>query len=226
MCTVFLHHLHYHHHHSLSFMELGHLLTRSGRTYPEVSSKVYHGTVFLYSYNQPDHYFKMIVKTVTTNRVSCLMLLTKYILLWFPFLLRVSVWKPIPVAARLLGLRVRIPLGAWISVALVSVVCCQVEVCATSRSLVQRSLTECDVSECDREAWIMRRPWPTRSCCVIGGGDIPRGIIKWRLQSCCLNILRNYMSVVGNKVLKRTCKIHCRADDFLNSSKELSFVKN
>ena len=36
----------YHHHHHrrrhISFTELGHLLTRSGLTYPEVSSKVYH----------------------------------------------------------------------------------------------------------------------------------------------------------------------------------------
>jgi len=31
-----------HHHHLISFMELGHLLTRSGLKYPEVSSKVYH----------------------------------------------------------------------------------------------------------------------------------------------------------------------------------------
>ena len=30
------------HHHRISFTELGHLLTRSGLTYPEVSSKVYH----------------------------------------------------------------------------------------------------------------------------------------------------------------------------------------
>jgi len=30
-----------HHHHRISFMELGHLLTRSGLTHPEVSSKVY-----------------------------------------------------------------------------------------------------------------------------------------------------------------------------------------
>jgi len=29
-------------HHRISFMELHHLLTRSGLTYPEVSSKVYH----------------------------------------------------------------------------------------------------------------------------------------------------------------------------------------
>ena len=32
----------HHHHHHISVMKLGHLLTRSGLTYPEVSSKVYH----------------------------------------------------------------------------------------------------------------------------------------------------------------------------------------
>jgi len=33
---------HHRHHHHISFMELGQLLTRSGLTYPQVSSKVYH----------------------------------------------------------------------------------------------------------------------------------------------------------------------------------------
>ena len=33
--------IHHHHHHYISVMQLGHLLTRSGRTYPEVSSTVY-----------------------------------------------------------------------------------------------------------------------------------------------------------------------------------------
>ena len=42
-------------------------------------------------------------------------------------------------ASRLLGMRVRIPPGAWMS--LVNVACCQVEVSATSRSLVQRCPT-------------------------------------------------------------------------------------
>ena len=41
-CTLPSIHHHHHHHHHISFMELGHLLTRSGLTYPEVSSKVYH----------------------------------------------------------------------------------------------------------------------------------------------------------------------------------------
>ena len=34
----------YNHHHHISVVQLGHLLTRSGLTYPEVSSKVYHGS--------------------------------------------------------------------------------------------------------------------------------------------------------------------------------------
>ena len=35
-------HHHHHHHHHMSVMELGHLLTRSGLTYLEVSSEVCH----------------------------------------------------------------------------------------------------------------------------------------------------------------------------------------
>ena len=35
---------HHHHHHHMSVMELGHLLTLSGLTYPEVSSKVFHNS--------------------------------------------------------------------------------------------------------------------------------------------------------------------------------------
>ena len=63
-------------------------------------------------------------------------------------------------AVRLLGLWVRIPPWAWIS--LVSVVCCQVEVSATGRSPVGSSPTECGLSECDSEASTMR-PRPTKS---------------------------------------------------------------
>ena len=37
-----LSHHHHHHHHHISVMEFGHLLTRSGLTCPEVSSKVCH----------------------------------------------------------------------------------------------------------------------------------------------------------------------------------------
>jgi hypothetical protein len=35
-------------------------------------------------------------------------------------------------------------------------------------SLGRRSPAECGVSECDRDASVMRRPWPTRGCYVMG----------------------------------------------------------
>ena len=60
-------------------------------------------------------------------------------------------------ACRLLGLWVRIPPGYGF-MSDVSVVCCLVEVSESGRSPVQRSSPECGV----REAWKMRRPWPTR----------------------------------------------------------------
>jgi hypothetical protein len=63
-------------------------------------------------------------------------------------------------AAGLLGLWVRIPPGAWMSVCYE---CCEVEISATGWSLVQRSPTECGVSECDLGTSTMRRPWPTRA---------------------------------------------------------------
>jgi len=65
--------------------------------------------------------------------------------------------------ARLLGLRVRIPPGAWRS--LLSVVCCQIEVSVTNRALSWGVLANA-VSVCVREAWVMRRSVPTRDCCA------------------------------------------------------------
>jgi len=41
-CRSVLMYHHHHHHHHISVMQLGHLLTRSGLTYPEVSSMVCH----------------------------------------------------------------------------------------------------------------------------------------------------------------------------------------
>ena len=64
-------------------------------------------------------------------------------------------------AARLLGLRVRIPLGHG-CVFLVTAVRCQVEVAAMRRLLVQRSPTECGVSERDRKTLIIIKNWPIR----------------------------------------------------------------
>jgi hypothetical protein len=83
-------------------------------------------------------------------------------------------------AAGLLGLWVRIPLGACLSV--VSVVCCQVEVSTTGHSLFQKSPTKCGMSEGDREAWIIRRPWPTEWLLHHGGGG-GRKIINTNVQT-------------------------------------------
>jgi hypothetical protein len=55
------------------------------------------------------------------------------------------------------------------SLSLVNVVYLQVEVSASGLSLVRRSSTERGVSDSDREASIMRRPWPNRGCCAMGG---------------------------------------------------------
>lgn len=52
---------------------------------------------------------------------------------------------------------------------LVNVLFCQVEVSASGWSPIQRSHTECGMSDCDRELSIVRRPWPYRSWCAIGG---------------------------------------------------------
>jgi len=75
-------------------------------------------------------------------------------------------------AARLLGLRVRIPPDAWMSV------CCefcfffQENVSPTGWSLVQRSSAECGVFEGDREASIMRQSWATKCCCTTENKNI------------------------------------------------------
>jgi len=69
------------------------------------------------------------------------------------------------VAARFLGLRVRIRPTAW-RLSLVKVVCRHVELCVSGRSLVQRSPIECGASEC-----VKSRKWggrdPLEDCCVI-----------------------------------------------------------
>jgi hypothetical protein len=69
-------------------------------------------------------------------------------------------------AACLLGLRFRIPPGAWMSF---SCECCLLSSrgLASSLSLVQRGRTDCGVFKCDRETSTMRRPWPSRGCCAM-----------------------------------------------------------
>ena len=69
-------------------------------------------------------------------------------------------------ALRLLGLRLRIPPGTWMSA---SCECFPVEVSASGSSPVQRSPTERGVSKCDLENSTMRRPYPTLGCRHGGG---------------------------------------------------------
>ena len=70
----------------------------------------------------------------------------------------------------------------------VSVVCCQVEFSTSGWSLVHRSLTECGVTECDREASVMRRPWPTGGCSVMGKKWLN---IIWSLKSKSLLVIQS-----------------------------------
>jgi len=106
--------------------------------------------------------------------------------------------RRVSAAARLLGLWVRIPPWAWMSV------CCEClcyQVSASGWSLEQRSHTACGVSRCDHEALIMSRPWPTRGCCTVekngklsyvaqsdsGSESLSYGIVisnYWRGLSC------------------------------------------
>jgi len=58
-------------------------------------------------------------------------------------------------ASHELGMPVRTPPGAWLS--LVNVVCCVREVFCSGLSLVHRIPAHCGMSEYDREASIMRR---------------------------------------------------------------------
>jgi hypothetical protein len=67
-------------------------------------------------------------------------------------------------AARLLGLRVRIPPGARMSLA--NVGCCRVDVSATGRSLDQRSPTGCGMTESDVETSTMWRRRCVHECCA------------------------------------------------------------
>ena len=64
-------------------------------------------------------------------------------------------------------------------------ICCQVEVPASGELLVPRSSTECGVSECDGKASIMRRLWPIRGCCTMGGGEDEGNCVMNDNPFCC-----------------------------------------
>ena len=112
-----------------------------------------------------------------TSIPSYVPLLVAYLYFLHALICQVIKAEPIPwlrglrrgsAANSLLGLRVGIQPGEWVSV--VSVVCCQLEVSASGWSLVQRSPTYCGVSESDLETSTMRRPGPTRAVEPWGGG--------------------------------------------------------
>jgi hypothetical protein len=141
---------------------------------------------------------------------------------------------PIPVAARsrawvcgrsLAGMVVSKPAGRMdvcvlyvcvhVCVCVYVCVCvfCQVQVSASGWSLVQRTPTECGVSECDCVASIMRRPWPTRDCCALGGGAMnfistanqirQRTEICGELEAVIVLYSRNYLAILLELLLFR-----------------------
>jgi hypothetical protein len=83
-------------------------------------------------------------------------------------------------AARLLGLRVRIPPGGA-RMSLVSVVCCQAEVTATGRSLDQRSPTGCDMTDVETSTMWRRRS--VYDCWAIRNKMYP--LHSWFLVALC-----------------------------------------
>ena len=104
-----------------------------------------------------------------TSIPSCVLLHVAYLYFLHALICQVIKTEPIPwlrgirrgsAPASLLGLRVGIQPGTWVSV--VSDVCFQVDVSASGWSLVQ-SPTYCGVSESDLETSTMRRPGPTRA---------------------------------------------------------------
>jgi hypothetical protein len=76
-------------------------------------------------------------------------------------LVMISQWprglRCVSMAASLLGLRVRIPAGTWMSVS------CECRV-LSGRCLCVALITQCGVSECDRKAWITKKPCSTMGC--------------------------------------------------------------
>ena len=89
-------------------------------------------------------------------------------------------------AARLLGLWVRIPPRAWMTV------CC--ECCVLSgRGLIDELITHpeesyrlCCVVECDLETTWMRRPWPTEGGGAVAPNKIKELNIEYRVSNICL----------------------------------------
>jgi len=81
------------HHHHIAVMELGHLLTRSGLTYPEVDSKFYHDSFCRLGNNLPlswviyyKAFYLHVVSSFSRITVICLKLVLFLIRLQFVYL--------------------------------------------------------------------------------------------------------------------------------------------
>ena len=58
------------------------------------------------------------------------------------------------------------------------------------------------MSECEREASAMRRPWPTRGCCAMGGGgktisytNTTTGTLIERGHNTLMNLRKTFFTV-------------------------------
>jgi len=100
-------------------------------------------------------------------------------------------------AAGLLGLRVRIPSGTWISFC--CVVYCQVEIFALGWSLLWRSPTDCGVSKFDHESPIMSSPWLTRDCCTMEKKNVSSLRRKLR-YNCVQNVHDSLVISMGYEI--------------------------
>ena len=114
---------------------------------------------------------------------------------------------------RLLGLRIRIPPRACITVVIVMYFL--VEVSSSGWSLVLRSLIRCGLSECDGKTSIMRSPWSTGCCCAMGWKILYFNIIVMiKLPNKNWSKLIQYTWLVAHKIAFRyivllLCFIFC-----------------
>jgi hypothetical protein len=104
-------------------------------------------------------------------------------------------------AARLLGLRVRIPPGVRTSV---SWACCLLSSrgLASGWSLVQRSPRACDIPECDREASIMSL-WTTRGSYAFGGRGFSVLMLMYYLKEPTYTLIMSGQFILYEKTLGR-----------------------
>ena len=94
-------------------------------------------------------------------------------------------------AVRLLGLRVRIPPVAWISVSRECCVWSGTSLCEEPITRLEESYRLWCVTVCDTETSKMKRPWPASGCCAKGE--------ELRLHSVELNVTSKNRNDYGMK---------------------------